>query len=74
MDKILDVPAHFYENELKSVKMYDTATSQTEGIWSLPNPPFKTRPLVSTGRLHPLSCKLIQRGSIFSLPTLYTAH
>ena len=54
MENILDVPAHFYENEPKpqSVKIYDTAISQTEGIWSLPrslpNPQFKTRPLVGS--------------------------
>ena len=49
MNNILDVPAHFYENEPKSVKIYETAISQTEGIWSQPNPPFKTRPLVGSG-------------------------
>ena len=48
LDDILNVPAHFYEYELKSVKIYDMAISQTEGIWSLPNPPFKTRPLVGS--------------------------
>ena len=32
MDNILDVPAHFYENKLRSIKIYDMAISQMEGI------------------------------------------
>ena len=47
MDSILDVSAWY---EPKSVKIYNMAIclSQMEGICSLPNPAFKTRPLVGS--------------------------
>ena len=69
LDNILDVPAHFYGYEPKSVKSYDTAISQTEGIWSLLNPPFKTRPLL--GSMHPLSYNLIHWGRFFHCQPYY---
>ena len=43
MDNILDVPAHFYKHEPKSVKIYDMPISQMENIYSLLNPPFKLK-------------------------------
>ena len=66
MDSILNGHAHFMElAEIHHREIYDMIIPQTESVWSLSNPPFKT-----IGTLHPLSYRLIQRGSIFSLPTL----